>query len=133
MLAHFGCGLEFLIRLFKLCDLCRQLRIASVMFVRRVSVALPCKGIFMSSSLSYLRCSPVLWVLCMPPCCLHRAQCIASLRGSFGICLLKVTTLFLEEPPPVALALGPSHSFSVGKAFLMHSSAYRHSGVQLSS
>jgi hypothetical protein len=54
---------------------------------------------------------------------LHRAQCFASLQDFFGIWSLKETIHFSKEPPQVVLALGPLHSFLVGKAFLMGLSA----------
>ena len=124
----FVCALEFLARFFKLHDLHGQLHIGSVMsrgafLLRGLRCALfPAKVFFGILSFSYLQQSSMLWVLCMPPCCLRRAQCFASLWDFFGIQSLKATIHFLEEPPPVTLALGPSHSFLVRKASSMRPS-----------
>ena len=113
MLALFVRMLEFLARLSKLHDLCRQLCITSVMLTWCISVCrlyctlFPEKVFFGLPSFPYLLQSPVLWVFCAPPCFLHRAQCFASLRDFFRIRSLKETICFLEDPPPVALALGP--------------------------
>ena len=121
--------LELPVGFFKLHDLHGQLCIASVLLAWCTSVGqvvlhtLFCKGLLWSTVQIILLQSPTLWVFCMPPCFLHSAQCFASFWDFLGIWSSKETIFFLEEPPPVAPALGPSCSFSVGKAFSMRSSA----------
>ena len=63
-LALFVCMLDFLVRFFKLGNLCGQLHITTVMLAQRISVeqaalhALPCKGFLWSIALLILTTVP---------------------------------------------------------------------------
>ena len=119
-IAFLVCALVFPVQFSKFSNFCGQLHTAIVLLMQCTLIVwvalhiLPCEAFFGVPFKLYFLQSPGLRVFCGPPCFLHSAQCFASLPDFLGIWSLNDTILLLEEPPPVTIDLGPSHSFSVG-------------------
>jgi hypothetical protein len=86
-------------------------------------VLFPAKAFFGVPSFSYLRHSPMLWVLCAPPCGLHRAQCFAYFWGFFVIWSLRAHP-FLGATTSSHACLRPFAFLLSREGLLVHSSTW---------